>query len=119
MVRFKNRYITIEVEPVKIPKTNSWELDTGKLYKAIVNTLSTLHGDFGVASTTGGFSVKYCNKETKIGIIRCRHGPHKLIASIIPFIKQIDNNQVQLNTLYTGATLHQCYKFIKIMWKKM
>lgn len=71
-----------------------------------------LHGDFGVAAIRAGFTAKYCNEKTRVAIIRIRHGPHKLVASALPCINMIDNKQVILNSLYTGATLRQCYKFL-------
>ncbi|RZF42578.1 hypothetical protein LSTR_LSTR001373 [Laodelphax striatellus] len=113
MVRFKNRYITVEVDPVKLPKNEPWPLKTSKLYRALMAEVENLHGDFGVASITSGLAVKYCNKETRIAVIRCRHGPHRFVATSIPFIHNVGKDDVSVNTLYTGATLHQCYKFIK------
>ncbi|CAG0879957.1 unnamed protein product [Darwinula stevensoni] len=48
-----------------------------------------------------------------IFVIRVRLGPHKLLLSSLPFLSDIKKQHVVLDTLYMGATLHHCYKFIK------
>nr|CAD7437709.1 unnamed protein product [Timema bartmani] len=56
---------------------------------------------------------KYCNEKTRVAFVRARHGPHRLLASCLPLVNRIENHQVMLRILYTGATLRQCYKFIQ------
>lgn len=72
-----------------------------------------LYGEFGVASIRAGFSTKYCNEHTKVAVVRVRRGPHKFVASCLPCIKLIDNRSVIVNTLYMGATIRQCFIFLK------
>ena len=74
------------------------------------------------------FRVIYANMRTRLVIIRCRHGPHKLLASALPFVTkvrsqhilmlsrvspvQIRNDAVIGKLLYTGATIRYCYVFM-------
>uniref|UniRef100_A0A1B6MJ80 Uncharacterized protein n=2 Tax=Graphocephala atropunctata TaxID=36148 RepID=A0A1B6MJ80_9HEMI len=111
MVRFKHRYFTVEVIPANVPKSEGFQMTSNALSKGILNCIQNLHGDFGVAAVTSGFKAKYCNPATRIGVIRSRHGPHRLVASSLPLIKTLRNKPVMLRTLYTGATLKQCFKF--------
>lgn len=60
-------------------------------------------------------SVRYCNSTTKIIIFKTRHGPHKFLSSAIPFINELQQKKIQLSTIYTGASLFQCYKFIQVI----
>nr|CAI5868273.1 unnamed protein product [Callosobruchus analis] len=78
-----------------------------------MSKLQQLHGDFGVAACRGGFTAKYCNEYTRTAVVRARHGPHRLVASSIPFIRVIDGKAVTVNILYCGATIRQCFKFLK------
>jgi len=58
------------------------------------------------------FLGSYCNEDTSIAIIRARCGPHKLIASVLPLVTQIDETDVTVRNLFTGASLIHCYKAI-------
>lgn len=86
-----------------------------------------MHGDFGVAAVKSGFLTKYCNENTRIAIIRSRHGPHKFVTSSLPFVTKIGKLDVRLNTLHVGATLKNSYQFIQkhqrsyldSMWSKL
>ena len=75
------------------------------------------------------FRVIYANMRTRLVIIRCRHGPHKLLASALPFVTkvrlskhilmlsrlspvQIRSEAVIGKLLYTGATIRHCHVFM-------
>ena len=58
---------------------------------------------------------KYCNEWTRVAVVRVRHGAHRLVASCLPLLQQVDQHTVTVTTLYTGATLRQCYKFIQVI----
>uniref|UniRef100_R4G341 Ribonuclease P/MRP protein subunit POP5 n=2 Tax=Rhodnius TaxID=13248 RepID=R4G341_RHOPR len=111
MVRFKNRYVAVEVKPEKSSKDFK-KLSGKELSRQILCVVSRLHGEFGLAAVRHGFSVSYCNEITHIAIIRVRHGPHKIVTSSFPAITSLGNVQAKINTLYVGGTLHQCYKMI-------
>ena len=57
---------------------------------------------------------KYCNQWTRVAVVRVRHGAHRLVASCLPLLQQVEQHMVTVTTLYTGATLRQCYKFIQV-----
>ncbi|KAL0269866.1 UNVERIFIED_CONTAM: hypothetical protein PYX00_007456 [Menopon gallinae] len=112
MVRFKNRYFAIEVEPRDVPGHVPFEIGKVTLYHEILKQVELLHGDFGVASVATGLVAKYCNPYTKIALVRCRHGPHRFVATALPLIKQLKGKHVKINILYVGATISKCYKYI-------
>lgn len=58
---------------------------------------------------------KYCNQWTRVAVVRVRHGAHRLVASCLPLLQQVEQHTVTVTTLYTGATLRQCYKFIQVI----
>ncbi|XP_054258101.1 ribonuclease P/MRP protein subunit POP5 [Macrosteles quadrilineatus] len=111
MVRFKHRYFTVEVIPGHKPNSHSFKLKSQDLHQCLLNTVQKLHGDYGIAAVLGGFKAKYCNPVTRLGVIRVRHGPHRLVASCLPIVKSIKDTPVSIRTLYTGASLKHCFKF--------
>ncbi|XP_073943468.1 POP5 ribonuclease P/MRP subunit [Choristoneura fumiferana] len=113
MVRFKNRYVTVEISSPMIPENKPLSLKSKIFHETVMTKIQQLHGDFGVAAVRTGFLTKYCNENTRIAIIKVRHGPHKFVTSCIPFITKIGNLDVSLRTLHVGATLKHCFKFIQ------
>ncbi|XP_063620488.1 ribonuclease P/MRP protein subunit POP5 [Cydia splendana] len=113
MVRFKNRYITVEISSPMVPDNKPLSLKSRIFHETVLNKIQQLHGDFGVAAIRIGFLTKYCNENTRIAILRSRHGPHIFVTSSIPFITKIGNLDVTLRTLHVGATLKHCFKFIQ------
>nr|CAG4644411.1 EOG090X0GYO [Lepidurus arcticus] len=120
MVRHKNRYYLVEIQPQdgKYKEFDAFELKPYELLHSIIKYVNQIHGDFGVASIQAGFQAKYCNANTRITILRVRHGPHRILASTLPFITSINRKEVLLQTLYTGATMHHCFLFLKNYHKK-
>lgn len=104
--------MVVEVKQFGKAYDESLHLAPAALHNTIMQKVQQLHGDFGVAAIRAGFTAKYCNEKTRIAIIRIRHGPHKLVASVLPCVNSVDNKQVTVNSLYTGATLRQCHKFL-------
>ncbi|KAL0894147.1 hypothetical protein ABMA27_014180 [Loxostege sticticalis] len=127
MVRFKHRYITVEIASPLVPDSKPLNLRPKIFHDSVLNKIQQLHGDFGIASIRNGFLTKYCNETTRIALIRARHGPHRFVTSSLPFITKIDKLDVRLNTLHVGATLKHSFKFIQkhqrayldSMWSKL
>lgn len=113
MVRFKNRYITIEIICPSLPENTPLTLKSGAFHESVMNKIQYLHGDYGVAAVRTGFIAKYCNENTRIAILRARHGPHKFVTSSLPFITRIGKLDVILHTIHVGATLKHSFKFIQ------
>jgi len=96
MVRFKKRYFVVEFERAQhinqsnqyfdMEPLNSKDID---IANAVKDKVQELHGDFGRSSISVGFKVIYANFPTRLVIIRSRHGPHRLVASALPFVTKI------------------------------
>ncbi|CAK1545164.1 unnamed protein product [Leptosia nina] len=113
MVRFKNRYITVEISSPNVPECKPLSIKSAAIYEALLDIIQHLHGDFGVAAVKTGLVAKYCNENTRIAIIRSRHGPHQFVTSSIPFLTKIGSLKVILRTLHVGATLKHSFLFIQ------
>lgn len=62
---------------------------------------------------TAAVQIKYLNPKTRLAFIRVPFGPHKLLTSVLPLIKQIDQLPVKLSVLHVSATIAQCFKFVR------
>ncbi|XP_013196223.2 ribonuclease P/MRP protein subunit POP5 [Amyelois transitella] len=113
MVRFKNRYITVEIAAPDIPNSKPLSLKSKIFHDTVASKVQQLHGDFGSAAVRTGFLTKYCNENTRIAIIRVRHGPHHFVTSSLPFVSKIGKLDARLKTLHVGATLKHSFKFIQ------
>lgn len=87
-------------------------------YEAIIEKIQQLHGDYGIALVKPGFMTKYCNETTRIALMKAKHEYYRILASTLPFVNVIDGKNISLNTIYTGATMKQCFKFIQIHQRK-
>lgn len=94
-------------------------LNDGQLSQAIKDIVLQMHGDFGRAAVTMGLRTMYCNPETRLCLLQCRHGPHRLVASSLPFLEKIgDEDKLIPRLIYTGATIRNCYKRMEIYQRR-
>ncbi|EDW41848.1 ribonuclease P/MRP protein subunit POP5 [Drosophila sechellia] len=110
MVRIKNRYIAVQIVPYK--PTQSLRLNDHSLTKILLQNVEKYHGVYGLGVIEQGFRVKYINDRTKMAIIRCLHRGQHFVSSVLPLITLIGDVRAKFRTLYIGATIIQCNKFI-------
>ncbi len=134
MVRVKKRYLVLRLErredvekefrkgprrrrcrafdgggaPLRL--SQSEESDCAAVAEAARAAVQALHGDHGRAAVTVGLRAVYCNRRTGAAVLCCRHGPHRLLASALPFLTRIRDEDVVPTLVYTGATVRNCYK---------
>ncbi|XP_011878268.1 PREDICTED: uncharacterized protein LOC105567764 [Vollenhovia emeryi] len=114
MVRFKNRYIVFTIQPHDggDDKQAAWK--NTHVSNAIKRKVQQLYGDVGTAAIRDGFDAKYCNAQTKIAIVRLRHGPHKFALHAIPLINDVGERRVRTRILHVAATLKHCFLFVRV-----
>ena len=134
MVRFKKRYFVVQFDRERDsynPLSNkdsfkkrafqdSWPLHIKDhdLALAVKDIVEHIHGDFGRAAITTGLRAIYSNPETHLAMIQCRHGPHRLVGSSLPFLTSIGNEKLVPKLIYTGATIKNCFKRMELYQKK-
>uniref|UniRef100_A0A8D0BJD4 Ribonuclease P/MRP protein subunit POP5 n=1 Tax=Salvator merianae TaxID=96440 RepID=A0A8D0BJD4_SALMN len=86
------------------------------VHNTVKNVVARIHGDFGLACCSIAFSVKYLNAYTGAVLLCCRKDFSRLLGSSLPFITYLENKnqraQCSFNTLYVGATIRTCQKFL-------
>ncbi|XP_028566390.2 ribonuclease P/MRP protein subunit POP5 isoform X1 [Podarcis muralis] len=114
MVRFKNRYFVCEI--ISEDPHCLHLIEERTVHNAVKNAVARIHGDFGLACCSIAFSVKYLNAYTGVVLLCCRKDFYRLLGSSLPFISHLENkNQCypcSFNTLYVGATIRRCQKFL-------
>ena len=128
MVRVKKRYFVIQMELARdIAKKNfkralasqkELQLSDAVLASAIKELVQELHGDHGSASVSQGLRAIYCNSATRLVLLQVRHGPHRIVGSVLPFLTKIKDEKIVPRLLYTGATVRNCYRFMEKHQKK-
>ena len=82
--------------------------------ESVKSVVEELHGDDGRATVFNGLRTIYCNSATGICLVQVRAGrPHALLVSAVPFLKSVKGHKVIPRTIYTGATIRNCYKVSK------
>jgi ribonuclease P/MRP protein subunit POP5 len=118
MVRIKKRYFALRLErredvakaAVARAKAPPLALSDAQLIKAIRELVGRLHGDHGRAVATSGLRLVYLNGATGVALVCCRHGPHRLLASALPFLSQVGQEDIIATLIYTGATVRNTYE---------
>lgn len=93
------------------PKDDASRVSSKSLALYLRRQVSKYYGDVG-AATVKRLLVIYFNAKTHLFIIRTLHGPHRFMTSILPLLTQVDDHMVRFRTLYVGATVQQCQKFV-------
>ncbi|KAH8418216.1 hypothetical protein KR222_001067, partial [Zaprionus bogoriensis] len=103
-------YIAVQIVPYTPVKT--LRLNDHTLTRCLLQSVEKYYGVYGVGLLEHGFRVKYCNERTRIAVIRCLHRGQRFVSSILPLITLIGDVRAKFRTLYMGATIIQCNKFI-------
>jgi len=112
MVRLKNRYLVLELILPSEGGSLRQEISEDDIYRAVLEAVSQIHGDYGVAAVRARLIVKYCNPVTRVVLLRVSHAAHTLLASALPFVTSLGGQIVTPRTLYVGATIMHCYRFL-------
>ncbi|KAE8292546.1 Ribonuclease P/MRP protein subunit POP5 [Larimichthys crocea] len=114
MVRVKSRYLLCEVNVSD--RSRLLLLDDRAVAAAVREAVTRIHGDYGAALCSSGFTVKYLNAHTGIVFLRLPKRSYRLLWSALPFISTIEARGQKvscfLNCLHVGGTIRTCQKFL-------
>ena len=102
MVKFKSRYLLIEViyEDKKLQK-----YDSSKFAKIIKNEIENNFGEISLGKINKNLQIKYVNNYTNMLIIRVGKEYIKLMRSCLILINKIDYEKVRLRILGISGTI--------------
>ncbi|KAG0712028.1 Ribonuclease P/MRP protein subunit POP5 [Chionoecetes opilio] len=101
-------YLVVEVAAVR-----GGGVRMNSLKAAVVEAVKRMHGDFGVGAVTPGLGVKYLNPETCVAFVSCGRGPHRLVASALPFITQVGGRAASVRSLHHAASMRHGFIFLR------
>ncbi|KAF0308903.1 Ribonuclease P/MRP protein subunit POP5 [Amphibalanus amphitrite] len=113
MVRLKHRYFVLELAPPGEKAHARLVVNEDAIYRAVLEVVDQIHGDYGVATVRSRLIVKYCNAVTRVALLRVSHAAHRLLASALPFMTSLEGQPITPRTLYMGATIMHCFRFLK------
>ncbi|XP_022141762.1 probable ribonuclease P/MRP protein subunit POP5 [Momordica charantia] len=111
MVRYRNRYLILEVilDPEKDFATDDSIIITQyNISKAIKDSILLNFGECGFASTLGSFQVRYVNPITKLCIIRTSKEDYQKVWAAITMVRTIGNCPVLFNLLDLNGNTRAC-----------
>mmetsp|Transcript_26598 Transcript_26598/g.44536 ORF Transcript_26598/g.44536 Transcript_26598/m.44536 type:complete len:146 (+) Transcript_26598:255-692(+) len=106
MVRFKNRYLVLELV-WKESKTNE-PLDERALLSVFRESLQLNFGDHGLGQCFGSLQVKYMSPLTNTCVVRCSRDYHQQVWCAITLITEINKRPVLLRLLKLSGTIQEC-----------
>lgn len=116
MVRFKNRYLLVEVhsDPEESRGRPLRGATTHSLLLSVRDAVSALHGDYGLASVYRSLSVKYLNVLTGVAIIRCPSAHHRSVWAAISSITSLQGTPCSISLIHLGGTIRSCQRHLVI-----
>eukprot|EP00386_Alphamonas_edax_P003629 GDKI01010998.1.p1 GENE.GDKI01010998.1~~GDKI01010998.1.p1 ORF type:complete len:158 (-),score=35.87 GDKI01010998.1:32-505(-) len=107
MVRFKNRWIAVEIvwRDVSPPLSNTVLLD------ALKQSIQVNFGDLGFAKNILPLRLLYLNTETNLAIFRCVRSQAQEVWAALTFITNIQGKPVHLRVVHVGGTTKSTHEF--------
>mmetsp|Transcript_58581 Transcript_58581/g.66795 ORF Transcript_58581/g.66795 Transcript_58581/m.66795 type:complete len:154 (+) Transcript_58581:34-495(+) len=107
MVRFKNRYIVVELR-TRDANSSLFSLTSQHFRNSIRDAIDDNFGLLGAAKCHQSLNIKFWDPLTKLAIIRIARDHAQILQQTLLFISSINNQEVQFNTIYVGATIKHC-----------
>uniref|UniRef100_A0A914HB85 Ribonuclease P/MRP protein subunit POP5 n=1 Tax=Globodera rostochiensis TaxID=31243 RepID=A0A914HB85_GLORO len=103
MVKLKRRYLLAEV-------LADGQVDSARLYSALLEQIAHLHGDFGVGAVCGSLQVKVHDRATKTVVLRISANECHFITSALPFVLSVDRTRCVLHLLLEASSMRTIEK---------
>ncbi|KAJ7264863.1 hypothetical protein B0H12DRAFT_1101164 [Mycena haematopus] len=107
MVRFKNRWLLVELIPASNsnPNSSATRLDGQKIWSALRQSILVNFGDVGWGSVASSVTVKYYSPTTNICIIRVARDHHKIAWGALTLMTTIEGARYIPNVIHLSGTI--------------
>ncbi|KAJ7766615.1 hypothetical protein B0H16DRAFT_1522005 [Mycena metata] len=105
MVRFKNRWLLVELIPALGPNLSPAPLDGQKIWAALRQSVVNNFGDVGWGYVGPSMSVKYYSPTTNICIIRVARDHHKIAWGALTLVTEIAGTRYIPNVIHLSGTI--------------
>ncbi|CEP00297.1 Ribonuclease P/MRP protein subunit POP5 [Plasmodiophora brassicae] len=108
MVRFKNRYLLVEL--IWADGRTDRSLSATMLQRTVKKVIADGFGEFGLAACQHATQVKYFNNATNVAIIRCPRSHHRMVWVALTLLTLYEQRQVIVRVIHNGGTIRSCQK---------
>ncbi|KAI0090176.1 hypothetical protein BDY19DRAFT_756895 [Irpex rosettiformis] len=115
MVRFKNRWLLVELLPCPtttsaVPDTtssNEPELTSKHIWSALKQTVIANFGDIGWGAVSSSLTIKYYSPTTNVCIIRVARDQHPIAWAGVTLMANIEGRRYIPNVVHLSGTIKQ------------
>jgi ribonuclease P/MRP protein subunit POP5 len=110
-MRFKNRYLLIQLVFPSSSSLSLPALTSYQLYSILRTSLITNFGEFGYGQVTASFQVKHCNARTGLAIIRAPRDDWEVVRSAIVLgVREVGGEECVMRVLAVSGTIRGVQK---------
>ncbi|EIW57964.1 uncharacterized protein TRAVEDRAFT_38276 [Trametes versicolor FP-101664 SS1] len=114
MVRFKNRWLLVELLPVPAPLPGrapagqpEHELTSKQIWAVLKQSIITHFGDTGWGAVGSSLTIKYFSPRTNLCIIRVAREPHKIAWAGVALMTAVDGRRYVPHVVHVSGTIKQ------------
>lgn len=105
MVKFKSRYLLIELHYENESNNTVKLFDANQLYNTIIKQVKLYFGDVGSGKIKRNFQVKYSNNFTNLLIMRISRDYLDILFTVLCLTTSIDNNNLRFKIIKVSGTI--------------
>lgn len=107
MVRFKNRYVVMEVVWRERSKADE-ALSEAALLALLRDALAANFGDYGLGSSLPSLQVKFFSPYTQLFVLRCSRDVYRKVLAAATMVTDIGHRAAFLRLLHVAGTVQAC-----------
>lgn len=105
-MRFKNRYLLIQLIPTVSANAALPALSSSSVYRDLRHSLLLNYGEFGYGQCSGSLQVKYCNSRTGLLLVRCSRDDWQLVRQSIAMLRELSGEQSKERVSVVSSVVH-------------
>ena len=105
-MRFKNRYLLIQLIPTVSATAALPALSSSSIYRDLRHSLLLNYGEFGYGVCSGSLQVKYCNSLTGLILVRCSRDDWQLVRQSIAMLRELSGEQTKERVSVVSKVVH-------------
>ncbi|KAN0092565.1 hypothetical protein V8E55_003349 [Tylopilus felleus] len=105
MVRFKNRWLLVELISISNDKPTPSSFDAKHVYAALRQSVILNFGDMGWGAVGGSMTVKYFSPTTHLCIIRVARDQHNLAWGAVTLLTSINGTRIIPHVVQVSGTI--------------
>jgi RNase P/RNase MRP subunit POP5 len=105
MVKFKSRYLLVEIQYENETNNQVKQFDATQLYNHLVKQIKLLFGDAGLGKIKRNFQVKYSNNFTNMVIMRIGKEYLEILWTSLALITSIEGSNLRFKIINVSGTI--------------